>query len=48
MSLIVAATRVGARFVVTSRDYVYEAVRRDFKVGVFPLLDQNVVIEASY
>ena len=47
-SQITAAIRGGARFVVTSRDYVYAAARADLKVSSFPLLDEaRVVIEVE-
>ncbi len=45
---IAAALRGGARLVVTSRDYVYAAARKDLKIGAFPLLDEaTVVIEVE-
>lgn len=45
---IAAAIGGGARFVVTSRDYVYMAAKRDLKIGAFPLLEErNVVIEVE-
>jgi hypothetical protein len=39
-----AAIRKGARFVMTSRDYIYNAARRDLKVSIFPLLDESQVV----
>lgn len=45
---IAAALRGGARFIVTSRDYVYAAARGDLKVSAFPLLEEaSVVIEVE-
>ncbi|WP_152625929.1 nSTAND3 domain-containing NTPase [Acidithrix ferrooxidans] len=47
-SQIAAAIRGGARFIVTSRDYVYAAARRDLKISAFPLLEETrVVIEVE-
>ncbi len=47
-SQITAAIRGGARFIVTSRDYVYAAARRDLKISAFPLLEETrVVIEVE-
>jgi len=34
----------GARFLMTSRDYIYNAARRDLKVSTFPLLDGSQVV----
>jgi Restriction endonuclease len=45
---IAAALRGGARFIVTSRDYVYAAAKGDLKLSAFPLLDEvRVVIEVE-
>jgi hypothetical protein len=45
---IAAALRGGARLVVTSRDYVYAAARKDLKISAFPLLEEaQVVIEVE-
>ena len=38
------AIRKGARIVMTSRDYIYNAARRDLKVSIFPLLDESQVV----
>jgi hypothetical protein len=39
-----AAIRNGSRFVMTSRDYIYNAARRDLKISTFPLLDESQVV----
>ncbi len=45
---IEAALRNGARLIVTSRDYIFAAARRDLKGSSFPLLDEaRVVIEVE-
>lgn len=41
--IVRAALRKGARFVMTSRDYIYRAARSELKVGSFPLLDEAQV-----
>src|SRR3546814_231427 len=47
-NLLAAALRGGARFIVTSRDYVYAAARSDLKLSAFPLLDEaSVVIQVQ-
>jgi hypothetical protein len=45
---VAAALARGARVILTSRDYIYEAARPDLKVGAFPLLDEaKIVIEVE-
>lgn len=40
--------RLGAKIVMTSRDYIYNQARRDLKEGAFPLLHESqVVIDAQ-
>jgi hypothetical protein len=39
-----AAIKKGARFLFTSRDYIYNAARFDLKVGEFPLLQSSQVV----
>lgn len=41
---ITAALHSGARFAVTSRDYVFQAARRYLKPGAFPLLHESQVL----
>lgn len=48
MSQIKAMLHGGARIVMTSRDYIYNAARKDLKTGAFPLLNEsNVVIDVN-
>jgi Restriction endonuclease len=43
-----AAIKAGARVVFTSRDYIFNAARRDLKIGAFELFDDSrVVIEVE-
>ncbi len=45
---LMAAIHGGARVVLTSRNYIYQAARRDLKVGAFPLLlESQVVIDVK-
>src|SRR3546814_12083613 len=47
-TLLAASLRGGARFIVTSRDYVSAAARSDLKLIAFPLLDEaSVVIQVQ-
>lgn len=39
-----AALKGGAKVVLTSRDYIYNAARRDLKVSAFPLLNESQVV----
>jgi len=39
-----AAIRRGARVLLTSRDYIYRAARRDLKLGAFPLISESQVV----
>lgn len=39
-----AALKGGAKIVLTSRDYIYNAARRDLKVSAFPLLNESQVV----
>jgi energy-coupling factor transporter ATP-binding protein EcfA2 len=39
-----AALKKGARFIFTSRDYVFREARQDLKVGDFPLMDVSQVV----
>lgn len=39
-----AMIRKGAKFVMTSRDYIYNRARKDLKVGAFPLLSESQVV----
>ncbi|MGR3911347.1 hypothetical protein Q3A80_30310 [Burkholderia sp. SR8] len=39
-----AAIKGGAKIVLTSRDYIYNAARRDLKASAFPLLNESQVV----
>jgi len=41
---IKAILKGGAKIVMTSRDYIYNAARKDLKVGAFPLLNESQVV----
>ncbi len=42
-----AAIKKGARFLLTSRDYVYRAARFDLKAGALPELESQVIIDVE-
>ena len=44
MPLIKTMLNKGAKIVMTSRDYIYNAARKDLKVGAFPLLNESQVV----
>jgi energy-coupling factor transporter ATP-binding protein EcfA2 len=44
MPQIKAMLNKGAKIVMTSRDYIYNAARKDLKGGVFPLLNESQVV----
>jgi hypothetical protein len=44
MPLMAAALRKGARFLLTSRTYIWRSAHRDLKTGAFPLFDKSQVV----
>jgi hypothetical protein len=44
MPLMSAALRKGARFLLTSRTYIWRSAHRDLKTGAFPLFDESQVV----
>lgn len=44
LPFIGAAVRKGARFLLTSRTYIWQAAHRDIKTSAFPLLDKSQVV----
>ncbi len=42
--VVQAAVKQGAKFVMTSRDYIYRAARSTLKLSAFPLLGENEVV----
>lgn len=44
MPLMSAALRKGARFLLTSRTYIWRSAHRDLKTGAFPLFDKSQVV----
>lgn len=44
MPLIKTMLHKGAKIVMTSRDYIYNAARKDLKEGAFPLLNESQVV----
>lgn len=44
MPLIKTMLNKGAKIVMTSRDYIYNAARKDLKTGAFPLLNESQVV----
>ncbi|MCF7699960.1 hypothetical protein [Loktanella sp. M215] len=44
MPLMAAALRKGARFLLTSRTYIWRSAYRDLKTSAFPLLDKSQVV----
>lgn len=42
--LMNAATKKGTRFLITSRDYIWQAAKKDLKLSAFPVLNKSQVV----